>query len=208
MYAEIQLTYKRVGHGYDGDIIAHVSPPGEDVSPEADAKFETVVHSRFKDKSFKQMLEEVCHVAEQYMSVMITLVQQAVSGDEILSHAYSMDSLLVKELMRDPGHVASLMSVEDRLIHVRDTPTSLIRAGVDTLADAFGDVVYCRADTIGSGHIECPGCGRWGASCIACGFTLAGEYQGQWFGVSVSALLASGLNRFYLPRKWNESVDH
>lgn len=201
MSAELILTYTRVGQAYDGSVEAFVDPPGEAMEPPAPRT--SITHSFFRGNSFKEMLTELCHAAELYAGPSIILKQTAGEGDMATEHSTLMSVFLVKELMRDPSRVADLLSVESRTVYVRDD-SPILRSGIDALADTFGDVVYCRADTIGSGHIECPGCGRWGASCIACGFTFAGEYQGQWFGASVSALLASGLNRFYLPRKWNE----
>jgi hypothetical protein len=204
MSAEIILTYMRVGQAYDGSVEAFVDPPGEAMEPPAPRT--SIIHSFFRGNSFKEMLTELCHAAEIYAGPSIILTQTTGEGATATEHSTQLSEHLVKELMRDPAHVADLLSVESRTVYVRDAPFTL-RAGIDALADTFGDVVYCRADAIGTGHIECPGCGRWSGRCNDCSFlrqTFAGEYQGEWLGVSVAMLLGSDQKRFYLPRKWNE----
>lgn len=97
-------------------------------------------------------------------------------------------------------------------------------AGYDTLADAFGDDVYCRVRRGGS--TECPLCGRWGKwtkidvggmyadrlICDGCEVEFKGvgipTSQGGWFKVPIVQLFscaeALGVDRFFLPRAWNK----
>ena len=83
--------------------------------------------------------------------------------------------------------------------------SSGLRAGYATLAESFGDVVYLRMQ---STKIESPQTGRW----------ITFDELESWLGlhtvtiicigdgiaeVKVSSLLATGAERFYLPREWN-----
>ena len=95
---------------------------------------------------------------------------------------------------------------------------SPLRAGEDTLADAFGDEVYTP---LRAGAIECPGCGRWGKISDEAGSPTfvcwrdcrkddqVGGYPvtpgGRWAAVAVRRLLATPSTRFWLPRAWNPS---
>jgi hypothetical protein len=92
-----------------------------------------------------------------------------------------------------------------------------IRSCYDTLADAFGDVVYARNR---NSVIECPGCGYWGVahtilnqtlfqctkSCAVSGkdINLRLTLSKLWAGIEVKDLLATPLEKFYLPRPWND----
>lgn len=83
--------------------------------------------------------------------------------------------------------------------------------GYDMRADFFGETVFVR---VREKKIECPACGKWAGpvgtlamsvSC-SCGLkTDVEDLQDKWAGVSVRALVASGVDRFFLPRKWNEN---
>lgn len=86
--------------------------------------------------------------------------------------------------------------------------TPVLKAGVDTLVDSFGETVFVR---IRDGHIECPGCGRWSqfATPFVCQKTCEIQVQGErsdtdWFEVRVEDLLQTGGHKgnFYIPRAW------
>jgi hypothetical protein len=111
------------------------------------------------------------------------------------------------------------MMPEARTVVVRDhsafatPPNGLLRVGHDTIAEAFGDLVYCAVDPA-SHQIECPGCGRWAEAStqrLACEITgcsirIMGKLTGRaWFVVGTDELLKLGLERYYLPRSWNSS---
>lgn len=112
--------------------------------------------------------------------------------------------------LRDPVPTSDRLVVEQKAIRQRP-----IRAGYETLADAFGETIYIsvRVDIA-----ECPGCGRWSAyvhrdrvTC-RCGFSVGGVFidaQAMWFAVSADELLQAEdknglLVRFFLPQRWNE----
>ena len=96
------------------------------------------------------------------------------------------------------------------------TPPPL-RAGVDTLAQAFGPLVYVR---VRDGKAECPCCGFWirnilqvpdgGVADITvvcterCKNSFELRAYSKWAAVSVAELLdIKSADRFYLPREWN-----
>jgi len=89
-----------------------------------------------------------------------------------------------------------------------------IKAGYDSLADAFGDFVYVRVRP--GPRVECPVCGRWRASLVdgalacTCGpLKVAGAVtpDRRWLVLATRELLEScrDVQRFYLPRAWNTS---
>ena len=92
-----------------------------------------------------------------------------------------------------------------------------LRAGIDTLAHAFGSLVYAR---VRDGKIECPCCGFWIRNVPQVPDNGIGDFQGvctercknsfelrvysKWAAVSVAELLSiKSADRFYLPREWN-----
>lgn len=96
-----------------------------------------------------------------------------------------------------------------------------LRIGHSTLADAFGDELYCRYDKQRE-RIECPCCGIWARlllrdvdaryyiscknpSCAPHGKPLfLKSKNGKWASFSTFDLLATHSDRFYFPRTWNE----
>ncbi len=106
----------------------------------------------------------------------------------------------------------------DVTVVVRDRPVTQervkiqLRAGYDTLADAFGDNVYVRYRD--DGCVECPCCGRWHARIegedliCRCHITVTpAKLCGSWVELPTFDLVygAPGVARFYLPRAWNIS---
>lgn len=98
----------------------------------------------------------------------------------------------------------------------REVPAGL-RAGFDTLADAFGDKLYVRLRD--NGELECPCCGMWGSShrdgTFICQKACANRHMstplevalsGRWAGFSAQQLLSGGSSKFYFPRAWNDGA--
>jgi hypothetical protein len=97
------------------------------------------------------------------------------------------------------------------LAHVAPIPSCY-----DTLADAFGDEVYCRMQR--GGGTECPFCGRWGTTiktntgatfkCSKCGNNALGvgvyTSKGGWLLVKVEYLIWRDKDRYFIPRAWNK----
>ncbi len=151
-----------------------------------------------------------------------------------------------------PQDMAKLLR-EDPIRYIRgtrfDVPTAVVepqrsanvpivprplRAGVDTLADAFGEEVYVRVRLPGEGtfEAECPECGRWAGFAMqaATGMFLifcrkccvkasvakmlpvdrlepfpTAQISPRWAVLKTTTLLGRASARFYLPREWNTS---
>lgn len=80
--------------------------------------------------------------------------------------------------------------------------------GYDTLAEAIGDLVFCRKGP--KDEIECPLCGRWhqvpesgSVTCAETGINLPSIKKGIWMVISTAFLLNLPVSRYYLPREWN-----
>lgn len=200
----ITLEYKRVGHSYKGRIL-HDAIPCLDI----------------EDASFKELMVAVCSKMKADTSARVFLKRVERPGlrpVEIAGAEY-------EELLSDPEAFADARSTEHRVVHTRDgvsvadTVKLTVRAGVDTLADAFGGVVYCRMRR--GGGVECPCCGRWGVArsdrnmngffrCKACSAEIIGKAyptkDGGWWGIDIRVLLQDTTSKmFYLPRAWNTS---
>lgn len=122
---------------------------------------------------------------------------------------FTIGSELLAVIRNKPEEAVQRMSYPEVRIVVGRPPAPLttLRACARTLAAAFGERVLCRARDL---DIECPGCGRWCPSsdsrhrCPLCGLEVAVERcDNNWVFVSVTELLASKLERFFLPREWN-----
>lgn len=122
---------------------------------------------------------------------------------------YPMDGQLVELIKTDPEAAIQKMSVPDQRIVVGRDPAPLrsLRICTDTLSSAFGERVLCRAK---EDKVECPGCGKWGSvptpsfHCERCGVTVPILHcDSNWAFISVSDLLQTNLDRFFLPREWN-----
>lgn len=190
MGSNIHLAYGRRGEKYYGSIKC----PQE--------TFE------FDDWDFERMVRRLANTVQEYVDVEVTM-----SRLEVRSSTYRVDAETVELLRTDPDAVIASMNHPRREVVVREReepPRKLLRAGHDTLAEAFGDRLYCR---VHEGRVECPGCGRWrgmftgtGIECRHCWFTASGKLHGErWFSVSVDTLLNTGRTTYYLPRMWNGS---
>lgn len=150
----------------------------------------------------------------------------AVQLDGALSKLVREDPVAFMQMM-DPtmGRPQKLnLSTSMKKEHIAAIKPNPLPAGYDTLAEAFGDDVYCRMQR--GGPTECPLCGRWGKwtkidvegkhvdrlVCDDCGVEFKGvgipTSQGGWFKIPVVQLFncaeALGVDRFFLPRSWNK----
>lgn len=201
MKAEIRLSYGRVGELYDGNIWVQVYPTRGFLS-----------RLEFERYSFPRMMSKLAEIIREYEEVTVNLSRTEVNGS-----TYKLDAETVDMLRTDPAAAISHMMPDHRVVMIRNEmkpntspPSGLLRAGHDTIADAFGDSTYCTINQ--EGKVECPGCGRWSPvstrwlTCAnkSCGLRVPGVMTGKtWFVISTEALLQTNLSRYYLPRSWN-----
>lgn len=166
----------------------------------------------FNRWTFSRMMSNLASEIRELKEVEVILSRTEKPLDQV------MDNSLVEQLRTDPAAAIQAMSPPHRVVKrapkTEASAGSKLRAGHDTLADAFGDDVYLqrRAD-----DIECPGCGRWTlrigdsysskehwAGC-ACGMGLIVCLEGKWAYSDTMLLLDQPFDRYFIPRKWNES---
>jgi hypothetical protein len=151
-----------------------------------------------------------------------------------VSGEYKLSESTVQLLNDDPAAAIRSMSHPDRKVVIprivcapKDelVTQSLLRAGHETLADAFGFYTYFR---LKNGKIECPHDGRWKEYSVVTAYNTPGvyyqgpvtdEYSTLWFSPNIvnekwartftKTLLdvwkKKGLSRYFLPRAWNKS---
>lgn len=200
MSTEILLQYKRVGEKYDGIFFLN----GE-------------VHLPFKSADFSAMFT----VLHKYLVEMpdATVQLQRAENDSFLP--IFMEQNMVDLLRTDPAKYLQAHTIPHRTIDLRKpdrtgklaekyvVPQPSIRAGHDTLAAAFGDVVYL---SYRSNRVEDPFTGRWcsvGEFEESRGIKLQEVIQHGtcgWVTVSMEQLLFVDpfSKGYYLPREWNE----
>ncbi len=198
----IELVYGRDGETYHG--VLSVETPPEIVVQEKSRRFEGY--------TFPRMMSGLAGLIRAHDECVVTLARLEVPESE-----YVMDAGTVDMLRTDPAAAISSMSHESRVVYVRDPgkqpapPPRLLRAGHDTLAEAFGDHVYCIVNQ--RGQFECLGCGRWSTVtptsmvCSNCELRMYGTTCGgsKWFRVRTADVLGKAHARYYLPRIWNPS---
>lgn len=195
MSEDIRLTYRRVGLTYTG----------------------TIDHVAFDGLSFAEMMTRAHYalVAKPQAGLLL----QRVDRDGLLPVQFDTESL---ELLRtDAQKYIDMHTIDAPVRVVVNEPrvstatapaSSSLRVGHDTLAAAFGDRVYLRSKNSMLGTcVEHPATGRW-VDLDALGEwssildTATFVYQPGGFGwvvVSVTSLLATNSDKFYLPREWN-----
>lgn len=211
----LTLEYKRVGHAYDGRI--HLNQDGKHIS-----------RGSFEQISFEDVMARVATVLMVVYDVRVFFKRTEREGlqpVEIVGEE-------LEELKRNPLAFAQARTMEHRVIHVRDKVQAAdaievtVRAGHDTLADAFGDELYLRRR---DKKVESPMTGRWvdldrddpsePFYIFAGGVVSHGDgpepYGGtditvreageQWVTTRTDELLQQEWGRYYLPRAWNES---
>lgn len=212
--ASLRLEYARVGEQYDGSILKQVFPTRG-----------LLLELDLKGATFPQLMSNLARVARKLDECTgVTLVRKEAPNPYVMSPSE------VAQLIHDPAAAISSMSLEDRVVVVRDDAQPLyqaLRTGHDTLADAFGDYVYCRRREF---TVEDPLIGRWTGlhrplkelvpdhkfSTIYDRDPSAGhgprvelpwlEAGDRWLKTPTSCLIEIGpgsAKGFYLPRRWH-----
>ncbi len=213
---KIVLAYKRReelvndAHLFDGYILENQS------------------ETRLNGKTFAELiftLSEVVRAQRQKSQVGVFMVRLEQPSVE---HAVSDDA--VETICVHPHKYIEALSPPPQRIVLKvnhRAPTSAtatvgLRAGVETLIDAFGESVYVQ---VKNGEAECPRCGRWrgtmwrrggstAVKCVECGFLVVAHAQfridghSDWAAIFTEDLLgvdAQDTPRFFLPRAWNTS---
>lgn len=199
--AEVYLEYRRVGEKSTGRL--YVMQGGQ---------LQQGVF-QFENLAFDAMLYELARKLALHADASVYLLRTDRSG----CLPYKLDDGTVALLRADPVSMAQALTVAGspsslllRAQQAQERVVMPLRVGVDVLADAFGEVVYVR---LSDGEVECPGCGFWspldagGFRCRKrCHVQLDIATAGRWATVPVTSLLASPLQRFYLPRVWNTQL--
>jgi len=199
--AEVVLEYRRVAELSTGQIYVR-GDHGERIDPVL-----------FENARFDTMLYTLASTLKEYPDdTAVTLVRTDRSG----CVPYKIDQGTLELLRTDPVatvqafcFIGSPSSVVQRVQAERQPSIPVLRTGIDVLADAFGDLVYARV--LGD-DIECPGCGFWSPAqeglfrCQKrCQVELAMTVSGPWAAVAVVDLLNAPLDKFFLPRAWNQA---
>lgn len=182
--AEIHLKYRRVGDAYSGEL---AGTPFEGLSF---ASIMSMLSRRVQGVPDEELPEVRLERTERagLMPAFFTPAQV----------------LLLRD---DPARLAQELSPPAVTVHVRDAKASEpkgelsvdrepLRAGFDTLADSFGDVVYL---SLRDGRVESPYTGRWVPLEEVPG---AVPVHPEWASIDTEKLLASGHPQFFLPRRW------
>lgn len=199
MATDILLQYKRVGESYDGTFFVN-----------------NAVDLPFKGESFAQMMTTL----HRYLLVHLAVNVQLQRAESAKFMPIYMEPAMVELLRTDPAKYIQVHTIPHRTVDLRksnrtsklaDTyvaPAPAMRAGHDTLAAAFGDVVYLNWR---NHRVENPLTGRWcligelaDSGLIPLGVINQGTLG--WVTVSIEQLLTldSGNAGYYLPRDWNE----
>jgi hypothetical protein len=189
----VLLTYCRTGLTYTGDV------DGEAFNGESFAEMMLRVHRRLLEKP-------TAGVTMHWTGRAGTLPSQ-------------LEPALLQLLREDPDEYIRSNSVAHRVVNLRAArnakaatqhalPRGGLRAGHDTLADAFGEDVYLRLRT---DKVEHPADGRWVplsefitwlGGCVV--RQVHGKDSGRsWAIVPLQALLQTDTVLFYIPREWN-----
>lgn len=220
MSEQVVLEYKRVEVTFSTGRILHKEDGAEEKLYE------------FTALQFPQMLELFAESLRRFPEAKAVWQRTDRPG----LNPYELDLRIAKMFREDPeAAIASMCPPQQELSpsmaasrarpQVKTVGAS-VRAGFDTLADAFGDSVYsrARARTDGFLYVECPCCGIWtpihaagpsaktldnshcmNTRCRVFDKPLALNSQGEkWVGYTTTTLLATASPRFYLPRAWND----
>jgi len=218
--ARFRMEYVRDGENYSGSIWAQIDPA-----------MSYLCELKLTGVSFAQLLTHLARCVRRVDECEGVALMYLGASNE-----YAMSPSEIRQLRDDPAAAIRSMREPDRVVIVRDlkkatTPKERelvhpqLRAGHDTLADAFGRYIYFR---LRSGRIECPYDGRWkeytilvsdGSPSVFYEGPTTEEYRSLWFSPRIvnetwartftETLLdvgeKKGLSRYYLPRQWNES---
>jgi len=207
MSNDVELTYKRVGEHYEGEITA------------------SSITVAFSDWSFAKMMTEAS-LRLQLVDPHVGLVIKRTDRKGLLPAR--LEPQLLHLLRTDPVAYIKANSVPDRVLDLRDStrksklaesddhvvPKSVgLRHGLDTLADAFGEVLYAKAKPMAGGYwrYEHPATGRWSDLQTIEHWLSSHDTEvrpssdtGGWLLIKVELLLKTHAERFYYPREWNE----
>ena len=207
----ITLKYRRVEHHYTGHFLYSVG--------------DAVVQEEFT-LEYREMLKRLCNILNQYCpkEALVVVTLQRTDRDGLLP--VDLDATTVHLLRTDPvagiaaltyeKPSAPLTAVARKKIEGAVYQPEPVRAGIDALAQAFGDEVYVR---VRDGKVECPCCGFWirdilqvpaggmGDMDVSCTKSCHNRFRlrifSDWASVPVAELLnATSADRFYLTREW------
>lgn len=140
---QLVLRYGRDGEVYNGDV--RRNEYGEVCIDEAG---EVEVLRSFKGLSFESMLVLFSGFLRDYVYECDEAVFQRTESHAL--QPYVLAQSMADLIRTDPIKAAQCMSPSSVVVHVRgksrveSSVKITVRAGYDTLADAFGDEVYCR----------------------------------------------------------------
>lgn len=214
-------------------VLAYMRNPG-DVTSRGHISRDGQELAAFEADDYQTMLTRLVRVltAENVSTqTVVEVVLQRTDREGLLP--YRLDDATVHLLRTDPVAAMAAMNAFSRspsqaVRRVQETRTPQVpppvRAGHDTLADVFGDVLYFK---VRQHELECPGCGYWGmytspglllnperAGAVIknvfvcpkkCRARFVVTCQKSWGYVSTEYLLENtALPAFYFPREWND----
>jgi hypothetical protein len=194
--ARLILAYQRIRNGYNGRLLhTHVGTP----------------LCTFMQADFAHLIEETALALKRHTEVTSVAFERTERAGIPI---YVLTDEELDELRENPKAFAEKRSPEAIRVVVRDATVPskkfVVRAGYDTLADAFGDDVYIRRV---EDKVECPCCGRWAAatttsllcSCMQVTSLPLSQCLDRWAVAPLEHLLIQRRERYYLPRAWNTS---
>jgi hypothetical protein len=205
MLDNVKLTYKRVGDSYEG--VLEGGPEDQPLT--------------FSGFSFAIMMTNTHRLLMLHPEAGLFIKRTDRDG-LLLSQ---LEPALLQLLRTDPVAYIKANSLPDRVLDLRGpqrtsklaksddhvVPRSTgLRHGHDTLADAFGEVVYARMK---GALMEHPATGRWAdLRTIEHWFgshdtelqIVDNDKKSGWLLLKVELLLKTHAERFYYPREWNE----
>lgn len=206
MSGDVTLKYKRTGEVYAGSL----SVDGTHTLP-----------SEFQELDFAQMMRKTSALLNQYKNAQLRVQRTDREGMLPLQ----LEPKLLDQLRNDPEGYIKANTIAPRTIDLRKERTSALAAkyetprhgglrnGLNTLADAFGEVVYAKAKKWAGGawRYEHPATGRWSDLATIEYWLQSHNTEVQplddktgYLLLSVEQLLKVDAERYYLPREWNE----
>ncbi len=201
-----------------------VSYKRTDVTYAGEQRVDGEVIDLFENVTFAQQIRILHLLLQKHPDAEVELQRTDRAG---LMPVY-LEPDMVQLIREDPAKYIQAHTIPHRIVDLRKknertsklaekhvVPAAAIRAGHDTLKDAFGDVVYLN---FRENRIEDPATGRWRATreveadlglavvdTIVVGATGPHGARAGWVTVRINDLLANNsLSGFYLPRAWNE----
>lgn len=202
----VDLEYRRAGEAFSGRLRG-LGDDGSGFSTD------------FFNYSFAQMMRALHLVLVEYKDAFVLLHRLERPGlvgyelDKETLELLRIDPVAAIKLMSPTVGSSTLPSPKTKSDKTIPSPQNFLRIGSETLAEAFGETVLVRCRT---GRAECPKCGRYRAdyaeragviACVTCDFFVPATPLGgmsEWVSVSVPDLLATQLERYFLPREWNK----